>query len=412
MPEEKTGYSRNPDYESVTTDDETAGTQNSNEVNLTKLVNEGVYSDILDAIANEPGTNAQGVRHVVEPGTYTVSTAQTVTYSNREVVAYGGGHRYNDAGDTAPVVIKWTGSTSTVPLTFGDTNTQTEGNTFRGLEFQPDTTDTAIAAFQFEGVSGAPTRDYLFDRVHIRDWGGPGIRLSPNGTANDNFAHTWRDCGIFKNSGQVDLQDQARVFGGFLKCNNGTTPGVLIRKSSSVFGTVINVEDGGTGPIVGDGAVMMPNKIETSSTGGSSQYGLVVQGGDVQLKPMIVTEITRFNTGIKFDNNNGANAKVMCSFNETGTYRFEFAGTDNDHNGTIVLGDIAPSNVNISGSTNQRMLLLPSGELTDAGYLPGLLAFDTDPAGDGSIAESLVYGPERDGGNGNYYFTNDGQQGR
>jgi len=350
--------------------------QNNNEVNLTKLVDGGEYQDILDAIANEPATNPRGTRHVIEPGEYgPLSTQRVVTWSNREVSAYGRGHKWNATGSSHPVVIRWDGGTD-YPLKIGDGVTNMEGGLFRGLEFVPDAAGNGAGAILFDATNSS-LRDFEFRRCAFRRWGG-----RPVDYANiDTFGHTFRECSIHDNSQAGRAGKQQTFVDNYILIQSGNSGWVIEDKSQS-RGTIAAVKNGSTGIVAEDGTSLNPKNIEGDGSAGS----VGIEAGGVNSVTLRGGRIDNTDIGVKCVEGPLYGHVDMTNI---GTSKYAFEGGANSHNVTHIWGDIRPSEVAVSNSTQKHFLIDSAYRVANAAagdIPPGWRGIDENRGGSGNVA--------------------------
>lgn len=367
-------------HDSVSTDE-----QNNNEINLTSLVEDGTFTSILDAIANADQVSAPGNRLIIEPGVYQADTQRTLTYSDREISAYGTGHVWNTNGDTLPVVIEWTGSTGGGErmLTIGDGSTLVEGLKFGGIEFQPQTKKDAITGVYYDtSTSGGQARDITWERCAWRFFGNEPIG---NASATPTFDIKYHNCSWYQNDVVASLGVQATVWGGYFSPSQGSN-GLKIGTKSLVFGVRADIQDNSVAIEARDNSLIMPGNLEAQSSPGSIGITVTAAPG----APVSISgTFDGFETGVRVDD---GPIYLDAKFPNINGNMVEFTGGNNAHNGYLLQGNYAPTQIQFD-SFLQQGLILSSNELQNASeseLVPGWFGIDTDRNGTGTTA--IVYG--------------------
>lgn len=336
------------DNEPVSVDELSSGRQNSNNINLTHLVNDGTYSDILDAIANAPPTYPTGTTFVIEPGTYQSGTPQSITWSNRTITVAGEPTAANWTPDREqqPVVIEWTGADADTPLTFDTSNSTLESIRFRGITFRPETAGNGTTAIHFDASSN-DIRNVEFDHCTWDDWGGGALDTTHGGPEAYDF--DFHRCGIRACSGQAGLPKQTYWNPGcFIQTGNSTGTAASFGNLSYVSG-VIGGANGNDGITISSGCKVIAKNFEgDGATAGQNAIVVDHTGNPAQ----IFGSLGRWDIPVYV-----ANGSVHTNFSTTGTetvkVRFQ-ATANNDHNGSRLFS--VGANYDFENATTQQIV--------------------------------------------------------
>lgn len=382
-------YSEDADITAATID-----SINDNEVNLTRLVENGTYSDIADAIANEPPTNSTGTRHVIEPGSYTVGSGYQLDYSNREIVAYGSAQKWNVTHGTTeyPVEIKQQDGEAEAIFVVPDNATQYYGVTFRGIDFKPVTGGGAHGAFRFGATtSGGLNRDFRFIDCSFRQFGGPGIETDNN---TQNYDMSFVRCRFQKVGAQLTLGKQTFLGNCYILSKNPAvdTPMISIADKSQVVGMILSCSSGSDhGLRVRGGCYIHMKNAEGTGTP-SGNAAIIVDDSGLGVTS-ISGLIDNWDHGVRIDS--GPINAVGWHMVNIGTYKFNFQGGNNSHNGTYVAGNIAPGTVNFASTVQSQVMIWSSGIITTSGAAPDPFVFILHKDADGATTgdqPALAYG--------------------
>jgi hypothetical protein len=373
--------------------------QNNNEINLTRLVEDGTYNDIVHAMVTEPSNHSVPKRYLIESGTYQVSTQYTLSKNDVEFVAYGTGQNWIQPvadGGNFPVVLEWTGTTGggETMLTLGDGANQLEGVRFRGIEFRPETEDAAVTAIHGAGSGTSNvTQDITFERCAFRRFDTPFSYAS----RQQNFDWKFMDCGWDIRVNAAVLGGQATVFNGYVFAD-GTT-GLDLYEKSQLWGLKADVSNGATGIAARALCDVRPANLEGDQSAGLVGIEVNHTGGRTQ----IGGNITSMETAVEVTS--GPIMFHATTANITGDV-INLAGGNNAHNGSVILG-VAPTNIAVN-SYLQNMAVLgpPADNLAAADVPPGYIGIDTDRGGTGT--DSLVLGQTNSTSAGPWYIDTTG----
>jgi hypothetical protein len=364
--------------------------QNDNAVNLTRLVNNGTYSDIGDAIANEPANNAAGTVHVIEPGTYTVSSTYRITYDNAVIRVAGGSRGRTFNASASPTAVTIEAATSRLFNVADKANdTDCRGVSFEGITFRPDSANSRSEAFFFDVDSSGFAQEVEFHDCQFREWGGPGIDV-----ANQLwwFGGAHYGCAFDRPQDTMVFGNQQSFFDCRFTADDQTSGavGFELGAPASVFGGEVVVgSNGQTGLKVGGNSVIMPNNVEGDGSAGS--VGIEVNGtaGD---PTAVATYIHDWETGVYSSQGSihGFNSFVSISGD-----LYDLDGGNNDHNGTFLYGDLPPASVRVASDTNLLTIkdAKPRNGLTKSNIPAGYEGYDTSPGYTTNNNPALIYGP-------------------
>lgn len=378
------GVGNRESFRSTSIDEVTAGDQNSNEVNLTELVNDGTYTDILDAIDNEPSKNPQGTVHVIEPGTYQATTEAVVTYNSRSISVAGGVPAMDtgpQSSTTAPVVIEWDGGDNADMITLNDgSGGDTHSVRILGIEFDQTGTQSGVRGIVHDVSGGGRSFNHTIERCKFRTITGRPIDV--DGSAIDAFQNDYLFCGVNPGgSGAAgpDVGAIAYVMGGTYRSASADYA-LRVGRTSQVIGCDISPNSGNTGVLAYEfGAQIQPRDVEgdggtevaveVDGVTGSPQNMVILPEPDNLSKSLVVTD-----------------GPVFAWLGDDGT-TVEFNGANNDHNGSLVLTDHEPGDISVSGNQNIRIISCTEVSNVGATTLPrGWMGIDNDRDGAGQNA--------------------------
>ncbi|QIO20859.1 hypothetical protein [Haloarcula sp. JP-L23] len=362
-----------------------AGEQNNNEVNLTRLVEDGTYTDIADAIANEPPDNEAGTVHIIEPGIYMLDSSQfphTITYSNRSIAAKGYGQWFNedirDENRAAELVVP-DGSSGAV-FDISDGSTRVEGVEFAGLRIRPETNlESTASPFRWETTNSPVIRANRWRQCYISNFdAAPFDTIGGNPTAP--FGNEWISTTLFENHGRANFAAQPRIYGGLIRGGGSSNYMVQFSEKPTMLGTeIINNADNPLGILyggTGGGFIQFGN---CEGRGASGTVALEVQAGSTgQLQ--VHGLINDHETGIlaQEDSAGNTNFATYASFENT-MMPVVLGGNNNSHNDTVLGGNLRPGEVTIANE-DQR-LFWPNNpyridDATTSDLSPGMAAVD------------------------------------
>jgi hypothetical protein len=306
MAEEKTGYSANPDYESVTTDSvrtksrlpdaviwDDNGTYRA-ESQTSEISNNTDLGALLNTVIGNLGHD---IRIEVAPGTYDIST--TVIVDRRiELIAAGPQQgRWN--GDNAATRFIWKGGSSPVFEVGGTSSNPVHETHLEGFLLKPDTAGDGTDGVLIDGsttrnANRTSVQAPSMKDVHIRDFGTHQLHVLGN-----VFDYHFDTCAFHADSGVLVNHEEATSsgvdspnYGEYYSCafhsgSSGTTSiggqfrGNIIGGHST---TDSGFEMGFRSSIVG-------THIESASSGPDT-FGIKVQSGPCRIAPQSITGVT------------------------------------------------------------------------------------------------------------------------
>lgn len=370
-----------------------AGQINDNFINLTSLVEDGTYADIVDAIVNEPANHDPGLYYYIEPGTYEVSTGYTLTESEFAVGCPGHTENWNRpiGQNRNAVMIEWTGDATTDMLTIGDGATSVRGVSFENIYFVPENDDGGRNAIVGGGDSGSATRDIKFENCMFHGWGGNGIDID-----SDLFNFSWKfhHCGFQHVTAKIGTQ--ATFIEPYIKPES-STPVIECRRRSTWLAATIDAASGpndAVGIRVGTPATVNLSNAEGPGSGGGAIGVEIFE--DIQGPAEIRGSFSGWDIGVQAATE--GTILGLATFRGTGIADYDFGGGVNSHNGTVLIGDIAPTDVRMADDS-QRMRVVTSwvGDNVSAADVPaGMIIADRNRGGSGT--DSMVVGSDNNGG--------------
>lgn len=349
------------------------------DANLTELVNDGTYSDILAAIQGEAADNAV---LYIEDGTYSVSTAATVSdISNVRVFCPARGSKWNQ--NTFPVRLEWTGTAGSDMLSVTTPNSDVEGWHFEGISFDGGEAGAGTGAnhaIRFNS-DGNQNRDHAFVRCGFQHTDGRPIERTGTNPA-EVYDFEFRECSVFKNNAPITIPAQSEWYGGYVVANatDGAALGMECHAEVNVFGVTAAPQNGATAILHNGMGTIIPANIEGDGSTGSA-------GIEIRSKTSIPGgRITNCDVGIEVgdpsDSTVNANGCFIAGIriqNHT-TAKIRFNGGANNHNDTIIMSTDAFVNANVAFNNDAQGTAFIHGlnratAATDV--LPGSICIDS-----------------------------------
>jgi len=368
-----------------------AGGQNNTDINLTRLVENGTYTDIVDAIVNAPPNYSENQRFVIEPGIYTATGGYNLTWDGYEIVAKGHNNNWKPAaGDRPPVVIKFdTATYSGGAITINASGGNLRGGGFKGIQFRPQTIGNGTTGIMMEG-GGNIVFGYTFTNCSFYGWGGKPIDRS---SALGVFYTGFDRCNFDTNGDTALLGSQTVAYNPVCMAYSGTGAAIKFGLKSSAFGII-------TEETIEGSASSWLHFTNSEGPGDGTGTGVILAGND----PMLVTgSINGWDIGI--DVQNGAVIN-LAHMNNISSYKLQFSGsTNSSHRGSANLVPIAPNDVNnVNGVYIEGLIFLKTMDnVSSADFPNGGFGIDTNRGGTGNRA--IVAAPQ----NAKWYWDADGQ---
>lgn len=317
----------------VDADSVSTGKQNNNEINLTRLVENGTYADIHDAMANEPPNHPQGTRFMIEPGDYTVSSGPyQITHNNAEYAAYGGVHPWADSVDnSAPVHITLDGAAigANPAFEFGDGVSRCYGNQFNGIAWEATGTQDVWAAWNGVDQSSL-VFDFEFNGCFWEGFTGP---VNNHANLALNFANSYYRCGWTNIDAKVQFGNQADLRVCTNTNHNTTGPAMMVPNLGTVWAhTIKGDRTKQPGIELGDYVVAQFKNAEGGSNTGEQSMVLCTANTQAKILP---SHISRCRTQIQADNG-GLISMGPHTDGGTTTEEVRLTGANNDHNATFL----------------------------------------------------------------------------
>lgn len=360
---------------------------NNSVVNLTALVNNGDYDNIIEAIGTEPGTNPQGTYHYIEPGGYSPTPSQQYTVSQRNfAVGHPGSiNNWMSAVDRhAPVKLKIDYSTigdTTAPIQLGDGSNITNGQLFEGIHFEPQTLDTGGEHLLEVPATGESDKVFnvSFNRCTWRRFGGDVFDID---TTQFAFGWEFRRCGWLDNAEKVNIGRQAALYSPVVRSPSTGTPAVDLDNRSYAVNAIHRGGSGGPAFKLGSWTRLHARNLE----GTSGSDGVIVEGNSSN--PAFVTgAFFGYDNGIVVKNG-AVIANTLTFEGNVGTH-IRFEGGNNDHNNSyyVVRSPYDVENVNGANFKAQAFATTPGDyTLSDMKPARGMRAIDTNRGGTGNYA--------------------------
>jgi hypothetical protein len=288
--------------DNIQTDELEAATQNSNEKNLTKLVEDGTYTDIGEAMAKEPANSDPNTTHVIEPKAtpYQASGQYTASWSKAEIAAAGTGTVAGDwwafNQDSFPVVIEYDDAGTGNPLiTFDSAAGVIRGHEWRGIKFKPTTNGGGNTVLKYTTGNGNANVSHRFEGVSFYQFGGPGFEgVESNG---DAYNFTFKSCaGVV--GGTMKFPEQTLWDGdSIFQCISESNQFVGEFGPLSAIGGAMDASTDENGVIIDGGCWLEPRNFE--GNGNAGQIGVRVDDTTGGTTSFVGGRVSNWDVGVE-----------------------------------------------------------------------------------------------------------------